>query len=232
MENSYAVGVCYAQLSPPLLLRSHKRTKLNPHWQTFCVPSFVLPRREYFAFYLSIIVVSLLARAKPWLPARAGLIHAINYKSINARAESGTKGCPNYNNDSLSLENSTSPTSCMNSGHSATQRGGAAGGAERPKRLAYADWIDPAVQSFMPLALEMSGRWGSLPSKFFDLVKRTAVERRGYSGLRYQHWAGYWHRAISVGLLRDIAKSALRICDQLVIHQPIATSFFTDLGHS
>ena len=135
----------------------------------------------------------------------------------------------------LLLDVTTTDPGCatsLNNGHAATQRGGAAAAAERRKQVAYADWIDPAVQSFMPLAFEMSGRWGSLSSKFFDLVKRTAVERRGYSGLRYQYWAGFWRRSISVGLLRDIAKSALRIRDQLVDHQPIASTFFTDIGHA
>ena len=135
----------------------------------------------------------------------------------------------------LLLDVTTTDPGCatsLNNGHAATQRGGAAAAAERRKQVAYADWINPAVQSFMPLAFEMSGRWGSLSSKFFDLVKRTAVERRGYSGLRYQYWAGFWRRSISVGLLRDIAKSALRIRDQLVDHQPIASTFFTDIGHA
>ena len=75
-----------------------------------------------------------------------------------------------------------------------------------------------------PALIALFPTFASIFRNFSAPVKRTGVERRGYSGLRYQYWASYWHRTISVGLLRDIAKSALRIRDQLVNHQPIASS--------
>ena len=54
------------------------------------------------------------------------------------------------------------------------------------------------------------------------MVKRIGMTRRGLTGQRYIYWASFWRRCISVGLQRDIVKSALRIRDQLVKHTPPA----------
>ena len=48
---------------------------------------------------------------------------------------------------------------------------GAARGAESRKVHSYEGCINPATQSFMPLASELSGRCGPLATRFFELVK-------------------------------------------------------------
>ncbi len=134
----------------------------------------------------------------------------------------------------LLLDVTTTDPGCgrsLNTFHAASRRGGAASGAETGKQNMYHNMFDPLTQCFMPLAFEMSGRWGVLTSKFFDMIKRIGRSRRGFAGQRYVYWAAFWRRSLSVGLQRDIAKSALRIRDQLVDYHPPASRYY-DLGHA
>ena len=120
---------------------------------------------------------------------------------------------------------------CVETRDAASRRGGPALGAEASKQYQYHNMFDASTQSFMPLAFELAGRWGVLTSKFFDMVKRIGMTRRGLTGQRYIYWASFWRRCISVGLQRDIVKSALRIRDQLVKHTPPAHPS-NDIGHA
>ena len=52
--------------------------------------------------------------------------------------------------------------------------------------------------------------------------QRIGMTRRGLTGQRYIYWASFWRRCISVGLQRDIVKSALSRRDRLVKHTPPA----------
>ena len=120
---------------------------------------------------------------------------------------------------------------CVETRDAASRRGGPALGAEASKQYQYHNMFDASTQSFMPLAFELAGRWGVLTSKFFDMVKRIGMTRRGLTGQRYIYWASFWRRCISVGLQRDIVKSALRIWDKLVKHTPPAHPS-NDIGHA
>ena len=120
---------------------------------------------------------------------------------------------------------------CVETRDAASRRGGPAFGAEASKQYQYHNMFDASTQSFLPLAFELAGPWGVLTSKFFDMVNRIGMTRRGLTGQRYIYWASFWRRCISVGLQRDIVKSALRIRDQLVKHTPPAHPS-NDIGHA
>ena len=72
----------------------------------------------------------------------------------------------------------------------------------------------------MPLAFELSGRWGPLATRFFEMVEGIGASRKDYSEQRHSFWAGYWKRVISVGLQRDVAQSAMRLRDKLLDFKP------------
>ena len=99
---------------------------------------------------------------------------------------------------------------------SATDRGGAARGAEQRKVKDDEKCLDPNSQSLMPLAFELPGRWSPISLRFFEMIKRVALQMRDLQGQRHSFWAGFWRRAKSVGLQRDIARFALNIKDQLL----------------
>ena len=133
----------------------------------------------------------------------------------------------------LLLDVTTTDASCAKSVtqyRSAQTPAGAARGAESRKVDKYQGWTDPATQSFMPLAFELSGRWGPLATRFFDLVKDVGRARRGHTDQRHSFWAAFWKRVISVGLQRDVAQSALRIRDYLVDYKPPRCRAPDDLG--
>ena len=71
--------------------------------------------------------------------------------------------------------------------------------------------MDPTTQHFMPLAMELSGRWGPSAQRLFSLVSERARDLKGLKGGKYASFAGYWRRVIAVGFQRDIARSAIRI---------------------
>ena len=89
--------------------------------------------------------------------------------------------------------------------------GAAARISEDVKRKQYEPLINPARQSFAPLAFELSGRWGPEATRVFELVKKRSRELNGLSPAMHGRFAGFWRRAIAVGLQRDIARNALRI---------------------
>ena len=107
---------------------------------------------------------------------------------------------------------------------------GAARGAESRKVDSYEGCFDPATQSFMPIAFELSGRWGPCATRFFEMVKGIGATRKDYSGQRHSFWAGYWKRVISVGLQRDVAQSAMRLRDKLLAFKPPPFRAHLDLG--
>ena len=85
--------------------------------------------------------------------------------------------------------------------------------SEDAKCKLYEPLVDPGKQSFLPLAFELSGRWGPEATRAFQLVKKRARELRGLPPAKHGRFAGFWRRAIAVGLQRDVAQSALRIKD-------------------
>ena len=117
---------------------------------------------------------------------------------------------------------------------SVAEYGGAARGAEVAKRQRYEKLIDTNSQSFMPLALEIQGRWGPSAERFFAKIKSIAVNKPELQGQRHSFWAGLWSWAISVGFQRDIARSALNIQSQLLEVQDLPLRsyrrYFLDLG--
>ena len=52
-----------------------------------------------------------------------------------------------------------------------------------------------------------------ISQRFFEMIKRVGLQKRDLQGQRHSFWAGFWRRAISVGLQWDIARSALNIKD-------------------
>lgn len=72
----------------------------------------------------------------------------------------------------------------------------------------------------MPIALELSGRWGPLATRFFELVKGVGRSRRGHADQRRFFWSSLGILVISVGLWCDVAQSALRLRDKVVDYKP------------
>lgn len=83
---------------------------------------------------------------------------------------------------------------------------------------------------YKAIAFELLIRLGPLATTFFDMVKGVACSRKGHSTLRHSFWAGYWRRAISVGLQRDVAQSAMRIRDKLLDFKHPPMRAHLDLG--
>lgn len=133
----------------------------------------------------------------------------------------------------LLLDVTTTDPSCksnLSKFKTASVQGAAAAGAEAAKEASYSDWVDPAIQSFMPVALELPGRWGPSARRFFGQVKAIAVGKRDFSRQRHSLWAGFWKRAISIGFQRDLAQSALRIRSQLTPSSARMPRAHLDLG--
>ena len=58
----------------------------------------------------------------------------------------------------------------------------AAAASDEAKRKVYAPLVDPTTQHFMPVTMELSGRWGPSEQRLFSPVSERARDLKGLKG--------------------------------------------------
>ena len=62
---------------------------------------------------------------------------------------------------------------------------------------------------FKPLTIELTGRWGTDLTSFFNAVCRKARTLHGLNATRYGYFVSYWRSRISVSFTRSLAEQAV-----------------------
>ena len=62
---------------------------------------------------------------------------------------------------------------------------------------------------FKPLAIELTGRWGTDLTSFFNAVCSKARTLHGLNATRYGYFVSYWRSRISVSFTRSLAEQAV-----------------------
>jgi len=69
---------------------------------------------------------------------------------------------------------------------------------EKAKLQKYGCNFDASLYSFLPVAMEASGRWSSGLARFFGWVKRFAKVNRIQNAVRHSLWVARWRKILSV----------------------------------
>ena len=87
--------------------------------------------------------------------------------------------------------------------------GAAAAAGERRKRAEYQGHFHRGQFDFKPLAIELTGRWGTDLTSFFNAVCSKARTLHGLNATRYGYFVSYWRSRISVSFTRSLAEQAV-----------------------
>ena len=87
--------------------------------------------------------------------------------------------------------------------------GAAAAAGERRKRAEYQGHFHRGQFDFKPLAIELTGRWGTDLTSFFNAACSKARTLHGLNATRYGYFVSYWRSRISVSFTRSLAEQAV-----------------------